>query len=126
MLRSEKNIFEDNYIKYISNNTTDELGSKINNIRIILARLGNIITKNERDKIRKELYKIEKKQKPTKTQKERYYRYLIELANTLNKKEEYKHSDYNDLDYFGIRDVENLFISADDDYYKPVLAKRSL
>ena len=87
MLRSEKNIFEHNYIKYISNNTTDELGSKINNIRIILARLGNIITKNERDKIRKELYKIEKKQKPTKTQKERYYRYLIELANTLDKKE---------------------------------------
>ena len=48
------------------------------------------------------------------------------MANTLNKKEEYKHSDYNDLGYFGIRDVENLFISADDDYYKPVLAKRSL
>ena len=126
LLRSEKNLFEDNYTKYISNNTTNELRSRINNIRIVLARLGNTITKKDSDKIRKELYEIENKQKPTKTQKERYYRYLIELANTLNKKEEYKHSDYNDLDYFGIRDVENLFISADDDYYKPVLAKRSL
>ena len=128
LLRSEKNLFEDNYIKYISNNTTDELRSKINNIRIVLARLGNIITKNERDKIRKELQKIENKQKPTKTQKERYYRYLIELANTLDKKEKYKHSDYKILHYFGIRDVENLFISADDDYhdyYEPALVKSS-
>ena len=45
LLRSDKNLFEDNYIKYISNNTTDELRSKIDNIRIALARLGNIITK---------------------------------------------------------------------------------
>ena len=81
LLRSEKNLFEDNYTKCISNNTTDELRSRRNNIR-------------------KDLYEIENKQKPTKTQKERYYRYLIELANTLNKNEEYKHSDYNDLDYF--------------------------
>ena len=45
LLRSDKNLFEDNYIKYISNNTTDELRSKIDNIRIALARLRNIITK---------------------------------------------------------------------------------
>ena len=68
------------------------------------------------DEIRKELHKIENTKKPTKTQKERYYRYLIELMNVLDKKEKYKHSDYNDLNYFGIRDIENLFISADDDY----------
>ena len=68
------------------------------------------------DEIRKELNKIENTKKPTKTQKERYYRYLIELMNVLDKKEKYKHSDYNDLNYFGIRDIENLFISADDDY----------
>ena len=119
LLRSEKNLFEDNYEKYISNNTTNKLRSRINNIKIVLARLGNIITKNERDKIRKELYKLENKQKPTKTQKGRCYRYLI--SNTLDKKEKYKHSGYNDLDYTGIKDVENLFISADDDYYKPAL-----
>ena len=128
LLRSEKNPFEDNYIKYISNNGTDESRSRINNIGITLARLGNIITKKDRDKIRKDLYKKENTKKPTKTQKERYYRYLIELANTLDKKEKHKHSDYNDLDYFGIRDIKNLFISADDnyyDYYEPALVKSS-
>ena len=79
------------------------------------------------DEIRKELHKIENTKKPTKTQKERYYRYLIELMNVLDKKEKYKHSNYNDLNYFGIRDIENLFISADDDYdyYEPALVKGS-
>ena len=56
LLRSEKNLIEDNYINYTSNNTDDEIRAKINNIRIVLARLGNIITKKDRDKIRKELY----------------------------------------------------------------------
>ena len=86
MLRSEKNLYEDNYEKYISNNTTNELRSRINNIGIVLARLGNVITKKDRDEIRKELHKIENMKKPTKTQKERYYRYLIELMNVLTKK----------------------------------------
>ena len=48
LLRSEKNLYEDNYEKYISNNTTSELRSRINNIRIVLARLGNVITKKDR------------------------------------------------------------------------------
>ena len=58
--------------------------------------------------------------------KERIYSYLIELANTLDRKEEYKYSDYNDLDYFGIRDIQNLFDHINnDDYYKPILVKSS-
>ena len=125
LLISESNPIESNYEKYITNNTNNEIKARINNIRIILARLGNAVTKNEKNKIRKDLYKIEKKQKLIKTQKERVYRYLIQLANALNKREEYKHSDNKDLDYFEIRDIENLFIDADYDYYKPVLVKSS-
>ena len=125
LLISESNPIESNYEKYITNNINNEIKAKINNIRIILTRLGNAVTKNERNKIRKDLYKIEKKQKLIKTQKERVYRYLIQLANALNKREEYKHSDNKDLDYFEIRDIENLFIDADYDYYKPVLVKSS-
>ena len=44
----------------------------------------------------------------------------------LNKKEEYKYSDYDDLDYFGKRYIENFFININDaDYYKPTLVKSS-
>ena len=42
--------------------------AKINN-RIILSRLRNIVTKNFRDKIRKELYEIEKKARTHKNPK---------------------------------------------------------
>ena len=42
--------------------------AKINN-RIILSRLRNIVTKNYRDKIRKELYEIEKKTRTHKNPK---------------------------------------------------------
>ena len=57
LLRSEKNLIEDNYINYTSNNTDDEIRAKINNIRIVLARLGNIITKKDRDKSEKNYMK---------------------------------------------------------------------
>ena len=97
-------------MKDISNNTTDELRSRINIIRMLLARLGDIITKKDRDEIKKKLYEIETKQKITKTQKERYLNYLIELVNILHKKEKYMHKDCSDSNYTGIRDVESLLI----------------
>ena len=61
LLRSESDLVESNYEKYINSNTNDEIKSKINNIRIILDRLGNIITKNARKKIKNDHYEIEKK-----------------------------------------------------------------
>ena len=46
--------------------------------------------------------------------------------NILNKKEEHKYSDYDDLDSFGKRDIKNYFININDaDYYKPTLVKSS-
>ena len=58
---------------------------------------------------------IRKKTKRKKTQ-------FIEIANILDKTENHKYHDYDDLDYFGTRDIENLFTNIDDaDYYKPIL-----
>ena len=124
LLRSEKDPIESNYIKYITSDANDEIKDKVNNIRIVLARLGYIRSKNDRKIIKKDLYEIDKKKRPTKPQKERAYRYLIELANYLDKKQEHKHIDRDDLDYFGIIDIENLFFNIDDSkYYKPQLVK---
>ena len=85
LLRSQRDLTASNFEKYITNDTNDEIKGKINNIIITLSRLGNIVIKNERKKIKKDLYEIEKK-RLTKTQKERTYGYLIELANVLIKK----------------------------------------
>ena len=128
LLKSESNPAERNYIKYFNNNTNDEIKSKINYIRIILSRLGNIVTENERKKIKKELYEIEKKDNLSDNEKEKIYNDLVKLANTLDKEEKYKIIGHDDLDYFGIRELEGLFDDTgidNDDYYKPVLVKSS-
>ena len=93
---------------------------KVNDIRMILSRLGNILIKNDRKKIKKELYEVEIKQNLSDNEKEEIYDHLVKLINTLDKKEEHEHSDCGDLDYFGIKELENLFDGTDNDdnYYK--------
>ena len=131
LLKSESNPIERSYMKYFNNSTSDdtyddEIKSKINDIRLILRGLVNIVTKKCRKEIKKELYDIEKKQSLSDNENEKIYDHLVKLANILDKKEEYKHSDHDDLDYFGIKELENLFGDIDnDDYYKPVLIKSS-
>ena len=69
LLKSESNPIERSYMKYFNNSTSDdtyddEIKSKINDIRLILRGLVNIVTKKCRKEIKKELYDIEKKAKP--------------------------------------------------------------
>ena len=95
---------------------------------MILSRLANIVTNSDRKKIWKELYEIEKKKNLSDKKKEEIYDHLVKLGKALNKKEEYKYHHHDDLDYYGIRDIENLFgnVDVDDDnYYKPILVKSS-
>ena len=61
-----------------NNNTNDddntydgEIRDKISDIRMILSRLGNIVTKNDRKKIKKELYEIENKKNLSDEEKKR-------------------------------------------------------
>ena len=108
-LKSESNPLERNYMKYFNNSTSDDkIKYKINDIRMILSRLGNMVTRNDRKEIKKKLYQIEKKQNLSDNEKEKIYDHLVELVNTFDKKEEQTHSDHDDLDYFGIRKLENL------------------
>ena len=117
LLKSESSPAECNCIKGFNNNTNDKIKSKINYIRIILSRLGNIIIKNERKKIKQELYEIEKKQNLSNNKKEKIYDDLVKLADTFVKKKEHNHNSHDDLDYFRIKELENLFGDIDDDDY---------
>ena len=116
-------------MKYFNNITSndlydDKIKSKINDIRFILSRLGNIV--GDRKKIKKELYGIEKTQNLSDNEKEKIYGHLVKLANKLDKKEEHKSNDRDDDVYFGIKELENLLGDIDGDYYyKPVLVKGS-
>ena len=85
LLKSESNPVERN--NSISDDTSDDkIKSKKNDIRLILSRLGNIVTKKYRKEIKKELYEIEKKQNLSDNKKEEIYDHLVELVNTLDKK----------------------------------------
>ena len=126
LIRSKINNAECNYNTNVSNNTTDDgkIRDKIRDIRVILSRLGDIVTKNDREKIKKDLYGIENKKNLSDKAKEKIDVNILELVNKLNKKEKYKYHDRDDLGYHGIRDVENLFDADNNkDYYKPILVE---
>ena len=74
LLKSESSDAELNHIKHFNNNNTDDdddddddtydgkIRGKISDIRMILSRLGNTVTEtNDRNKIKRKLYEIEKK-----------------------------------------------------------------
>ena len=140
ILKLESSNAERNYMKHfntnvdnnnVDNSSNDEtydgkIGDKISDIRVTLSRLGDIVTKDDRVKIKKELYEIENKKNLSDKEKEKIDDNLLELVNKLNKKEKYRYHDRDDLDYHGIRDIENLFdADNNEDYYKPILVKSS-
>ena len=113
-LKSEISALENNFMKHFNMNTNDDtyddtIRSKISDIRMILSRLGSIITNKDSKNITKELYQIEKKKNLSNKKKEETYDHLVELVNTLNKKEEHKHHDHDDLDYYGIRQKKFIY-----------------
>ena len=81
-------LLERNYMKHFDNNNNNnaKIRGKISDIRIILSRLGNIVDINDRKKIKKELYEIERKKNLSNREKEKIYDHLIELVNTSIKK----------------------------------------
>ena len=133
LLKSESSPAERNYMKHFNNNNTDDNDTyddkrrgKISDIRMILSRLWNIADINNRKKIKRELYEIEKKKNLSNKKKEKIFNQLLELVNTIDKKETYQCHDRDDLDYYGIRGKGILFTSDEDDddnYYKPILVK---
>ena len=77
------------------------------------------ILKSESKDIKRNLYNIEKQKKIS---SKRTSKYLDELDKRILKLDKYP--DYDDYEYKGIKDTENLFkISIDKDYYKPKLSK---
>ena len=78
-------------MKHFTNYNTDgdnpydgKIRGKISDIRMMLRKLGNTVTNNDRKKVRRKLYEIEKKENLSDKEKEKIYDDLVELVNTLN------------------------------------------
>ena len=92
---------------------------RIDDIRKELINPKYNILKSESKDIKRNLYNIEKQRKIC---SKRISKYLDELDKRILRLEKYH--DYDDFEYKGIKDIENLFkISIDKDYYKPKLNK---
>ena len=114
LLKSKQSIAE-----FFNNNLYD---NKISDIRRIVNRLWDILPKKYRKEIKEKLYEIEHQENLS----EENYEYLRKLVRFFNDKEKHSPYDRDDLDYYGIRDIENLFDEAsEEDYYKPILVKIS-
>ena len=118
LLKSKQSIAE------LFNN--DLYDNKISDIKRILNRLRDILPRKYRKEIKEKLYEIEHNENLSEAEKEENDEYLRKLVRILNDKEEHSLYDRDDFDYYGIRDIENLFDEAsEEDYYKPILVKSS-
>ena len=113
-------------IAKLFNNNNNLYDNKISDIRRILSRLRDILPKKDRKEIKDKLYEIEHQRNISEAEKEENDEYLRKLVRILNNKEKYGLYDRDDFDYYGIRDIENLFDEvSEEDYYKPILVKSS-
>ena len=115
---------DNNNINNNNNNNLDD--KKVNDIRRILNRFRDILSKRYRKEIKEKLYEIELNEDLPEAEKEENDEYVRKLVRILNDKEKHSPYDRDDLDYYGIRDIENLFDKvSEEDYYKPILVKSS-
>ena len=81
LLKSESSIVERNFEKLFNNNTDnntydDKIRSKKSDIRMILNRLGNIVTKKDRKYIKKS-FMIQKKRKTFQIKKKKIFMIIL-------------------------------------------------
>ena len=100
---------------------TSKNRERIGIIRKELKELSYKLSKGELKEIKKRLYDIENKKGLLGSKKTR--RYLNELDEKILKLDRYYH-DYDDFEYKGINNIEDLFrLSISEDYYKPKLVE---
>ena len=132
-IKGYKSMFKERLLRALDESESVESGNNFNNARIKKIRedfnkLRNRFLKPKIKEIRKNLYEIENKKNLSKSKIKEIEQNLIELEEIIFKLNKYY--DYDDFEYKGIRDAENLFYgvvfnrSTDEDYYKPVKTNR--
>ena len=111
--------YKQSIAELFNNNLYD---NKISDIKSILYRLRDVLPRKYRKEIKDKLHEIEHLESLSEENDE----CLRKLVRILNDKEKHNLYNHDDLDYYGIRDIDNLFDEAsEEDYYKPMLVKSS-
>ena len=98
LLKSERSLAEPFNINLNDN--------KISGSKTMLNRLRDILPREYRRGIKKKRYETENKENLSEQENKKIDEYLTKLVRDLNKKEEYRHHDRDDPDYYGIRDIK--------------------
>ena len=107
-IKGYENKSEDDLIKILNETTKACLSKKkIKGIRKDFVKLRDILLKPKIKEIRRSLYEIENKKNLSKSKIKEIEQNLFELEKSLFKLNKYY--DCDDIEYIGIRDVENLF-----------------
>ena len=122
-IKGYENKSEGDLIKILDETRKTSLSKqKIKGIRKDFNKLTDRFLKPKIKEIRRNPYEIENKKNLSKSKIKEIEQNLIELEKSPFKLNKYY--DYDDVEYKGIRDVENLFNqSNDEDYYKPIKTK---
>ena len=119
LLKSKQSIAE----LFNNNNLFD---NEISDMRRTLSRLRDILAKKDRKEIKDKLYETEHQRNISEAEKEKNDEYFRKLVTILSDKEKHSPHDRDDLDCYGIRDIETLFDEAsEEDYYKLIFVKSS-
>ena len=93
--------------------------ARIKQIREEFNKLRDRFLKPKIKEIRRNLYEIENKNNFSESKIKEIEENLLALEESFSKLKKYY--DYDDIEYKGIREVQNLFNqSIDEDYYKPI------
>ena len=80
-----------------------------------------MFSKSKIKEFRKSLHNIKIKNKISAPEIKENKKNLAELEKSLYNLKKYY--DYDDIKYYGIRDIRDLFREVDEDYYKPIKTK---
>ena len=122
LIRSEVSHKENQYLKYLNNNSDNEIFNKINDIRIQFVVVSSYLKKHELNQIRKRLHEIEQKTNVKRSEKTKLLNELTEMSTTLKCSKKNMISDYRDDNYANLQDVEYIFGDSDN-YYKSTLVQ---
>ena len=128
-IKNYKNMSKERLLSALNKSESAMSGNNFDNARIKkiredLNKLRDRFLKPKIKEIIRNVYEIENKKNLSKSKIKEIEQNLIELEESLFKLSKYYNSD--DIEYKGIRDVENLFNgvafnqSTDEDYYKPI------
>ena len=128
LIRSEKSLQEDSYLKYLKISTNNDLDERINHMQLLTAKLDNKLSYIERAEIFEELEKLKNKYK-VKNADERTRRRVIKktvkITNDLYNVQKQHTKLQHDQTYFGLRDLKHLFTN-DEVYYEAIFARPAL